>query len=74
MTPTLPKILSHHVGISVPDIDDAIDWYQRMFGFELEMRAFIDIIPAEVAFVRRGDFRLELFQVEGAAPLPAERR
>lgn len=74
MNPTLPEILPHHVGISVPDIDVAIGWYQRMLGFELEMRAFIDIIPADVAFVRRGDFRLELFQVEGAEPLPAERR
>lgn len=70
----LPEIRPHHVGISVPEIDAAIGWYQRMLGFELEMRAFIDIIPAEVAFVRRGDFRLELFQVAGAAPLPAERR
>ncbi|GBL56328.1 methylmalonyl-CoA/ethylmalonyl-CoA epimerase [Pseudomonas citronellolis] len=74
MNSTLPEIRPHHVGISVPDIDAAIGWYQRMLGFELEMRAFIDIIPADVAFVRRGDFRLELFQVEGAAPLPAERR
>lgn len=71
---TLPEIRPHHVGISVPDIDAAIGWYQRMLGFELEMRAFIDIIPAEVAFVRRGDFRLELFQVDEAAPLPPERR
>ena len=27
-----------------------------------------------MAFVRRGDFRIEIFQVEGAAPLPDDRR
>lgn len=74
MTQNCPEIKPHHVGVSVPDMDAAIDWYRRMLGFDLEMRTFIEIIPAEVAFIRRGDFRIELFQVAGAAPLPAERR
>jgi methylmalonyl-CoA/ethylmalonyl-CoA epimerase len=34
----------------------------------------LDAAPASVAFVRRGDFRIEIFQVEGAAPLPEDRR
>jgi methylmalonyl-CoA/ethylmalonyl-CoA epimerase len=55
-------------------MDEAIDWYGRMLGFSLEDRLFIDKIPAHVAFVRRGDFRIEIFQVEGAAALPADRR
>ncbi|MEQ6290595.1 VOC family protein [Vogesella sp. GCM10023246] len=69
-----PDIKPHHAGISVPDLDASIDWYGRMFGFELESRVFIDIIPADVAFMRRGNFRIELFQLQGAAPLPADRR
>lgn len=71
---TFPDIRPDHIGVSVPDIDASLAWYSRMFGFEVEMQAFIDIIPAHVAFLRRGDFRIELFQVEGAAPLPADRR
>ncbi|MGK9063737.1 VOC family protein [Stutzerimonas chloritidismutans] len=74
MNDLAPAIKPHHVGISVPDMDAAIAWYARMLGFELEMRAFIELIPAQVAFIRRGDFRIELFEVEGAAPLPADRR
>lgn len=74
MSASFPDIKPHHAGISVPDLDAAIAWYGRMFGFEQEMRAFIEIIPAQVAFIRRGDFRIELFQVEGAAPLPVDRR
>ncbi|MCA0242176.1 MAG: VOC family protein [Proteobacteria bacterium] len=65
---------AHHYGISVPDLDAALAWYRRMLGFELEERLFIDKIPAHIAFVRRGDFRIEIFQVEGAAPLPPDRR
>jgi methylmalonyl-CoA/ethylmalonyl-CoA epimerase len=69
-----PELIVDHIGISVPDLDASIAWYGRMFGFELEMRQHLPIIPADIAFLRRGDFRIELFQVEGAAPLPPERR
>jgi len=64
----------HHFGISVPDLDAALLWYQRMLGFELEERLHIAKIPAHIAFVKRGEFRIEIFQVEGAQPLPADRR
>ncbi len=64
----------HHFGISVPDLDAAIAWYGQMLGFALEQRLFIEKIPAHIAFVRRGEFRIEIFQVGGAAPLPNDRR
>lgn len=73
-TTDYPELVPDHIGISVPDIDAAIDWYGSMFGFELEMRQHLPIIPADIAFLRRGDFRIELFQVAGAAALPPERR
>jgi len=72
--PALPELRPHHFGISVPDLDAAIAWYGRMLGFALESRLSIDKIPAEIAFVRRGDFRIEIFQVRGAAALPPDRR
>lgn len=65
---------AHHFGISVPDLDAALAWYQTMLGFTLEERLHIAKIPAHIAFVKRGDFRIEIFQVEGAAPLPPDRR
>ena len=65
---------AHHFGISVPDLDAAIGWYGRMLGFLLEERLFMAKIPARIAFVKRGDFRVEIFEVEGAAPLPEDRR
>jgi methylmalonyl-CoA/ethylmalonyl-CoA epimerase len=69
-----PELLPDHIGISVPDLDAAIDWYGRMFGFVLELRQHLPVIPARIAFLRRGAFRIELFEVEGAAALPPERR
>lgn len=68
------KLAPHHLGVSVPDIKAAIDWYRDMLGFELEFQAFIEIIPAEVAFIKHGKFRLELFEVEDANALPDDRR
>jgi methylmalonyl-CoA/ethylmalonyl-CoA epimerase len=64
----------HHAGISVPDIEAAITWYKTMLGFEVEVRRTHPQPPAKVAFLRRGDLRIELFEVEGAASLPADRR
>lgn len=64
----------HHVGIGVPDLDAAIEWYRDYLGFVEDRRFDIESVKAKAAFVRRGDFRVELFEFEGAGPLPAHRR
>ncbi|WP_310632727.1 MULTISPECIES: VOC family protein [unclassified Paraburkholderia] len=72
--PLLPALRPHHFGISVPDLDAAVDWYGRMLGFTLEQQLHIEKIPARIAFARRDHYRIELFEVPGAAPLPDDRR
>ncbi|WP_233806996.1 VOC family protein [Paraburkholderia sp. HP33-1] len=72
--PLLPVLRPHHFGISVPDLDAAVAWYERMLGFKIETCMTIDKIPARIAFVRRDSYRIEIFEVPGAAPLPDERR
>ena len=69
-----PDFSFHHGGVSVPSLDEAIEWYRRVLGFELESRFPIEAAQAEAAFVRRGPLRFELFEVAGAKPLPDERR
>ncbi|WP_313803868.1 VOC family protein [Sphingobium sp.] len=64
----------HHGGVSVPSLDDAIDWYGRVLGFAVEKRFTIEAARARAAMVRKGPLRFELFEVEGAGPLPEERR
>jgi methylmalonyl-CoA/ethylmalonyl-CoA epimerase len=70
-----PLDLKHHHGaVSVPDLDASIAWYKRMLDFELETRFHLDVIPAEVAMLRRGVLRVELFHVVGASPIHEDRR
>ncbi len=70
----LPELAIHHVSISVPDLDAAISWYGEIFGFEVQFRFAIESIPAKAAFVKRGNLRLELWQVVGGLPVPSGRR
>ncbi|MFT3907602.1 MAG: VOC family protein [Steroidobacteraceae bacterium] len=68
------EIQHHHGAMSVPSLDEAIAWYERMLGFKVEKRFHIAKIPADVAMIKRGPLRLELFEVPNANPLPEERR
>ena len=64
----------HHVGVSVPDLEASIAWYGRVLEFELEARGRLPAADVQVALLRRGTLRIELFQPEHALPLPAARR
>ena len=64
----------HHTAISVPNLEDAIDWYKDVLGFKVERKFPIPTIPAEVAIIKNGDLRIEIFEVPDAAPLPEDRR
>lgn len=64
----------HHVGVSVPNIEEAIEWWDRVMGFKLQRRLKIPSIPAEIAILKHGALHVELFQSENAKPLPPERR
>lgn len=64
----------HHGGVSVPSLDEAIEWYGRVLGFAVEKRFHIAAAGAEAAMIRKGSLRFELFEVQGAAPLPDDRR
>lgn len=75
--PAIPHpldITPHHVGLSVPDLAASVAWYREMFGFTVEMYQEVSHVPFKGAFLKRGDFRLELFELPGANPLPPERR
>ncbi len=64
----------HHLGLSVPNLEASIAWYEKMLDFKLETQLTVAAIPARIAFLKRGNFRIELFEVEGAAALPEDRR
>lgn len=64
----------HHVGVSVPDLEASIKWYCNVLDFEVEARCHLPPVPANVAFLRRGVLRVELFQPEEGKPMSDERR
>ena len=64
----------HHGGISVPSLDEAIAWYGRVLGFEVEREFYIEAAKSRTAMLKKGPLRFEMFEVEGAAPLPEDRR
>jgi methylmalonyl-CoA/ethylmalonyl-CoA epimerase len=68
------EITPHHVGISVPNLEESIAWYKRMLGFEVVTRMPGGESGMNVALIKRGNFHIELFQVAGAKPLPEYRR
>ena len=70
-----PSVRPHHVGISVADLQASIAWYERYLGFALESLVPVPEDEGRVAMlVAQGGFRVELFELPGAAPLPADRR
>lgn len=70
----IPTLEPHHFSIAVTDIGKAIDWYQSILGFQLEFEFDAPGIPAKGAFLRGHALRLELWQAEGVAPVPEERK
>ena len=73
---TVPRfdLRPHHAGISVPDLDASIAWYCDMLGFTVDLVMDIPADTGRLAMLKNGDFRVELFEVPGAAPLPDDRR
>ncbi len=70
----MPEFVFHHGGVSVPDIEAAIDWYGNVLGYAVEKRFFIAPAKAKTAMLRKGPLRIELFEPEDAAALPEDRR
>ena len=63
----------HHGGVSVPDLEAAIDWWDRVLGFKVLRRGTIPSVPCEMAMLANGNLHMELFEVPGATA-PAENR
>lgn len=68
-----PDLKWHHVGFSVSDIEKTIDFYSSVFGLEVEFRKYIEPIDTHFAFLRRDNFRFEIFQKAGSQPIPEHR-
>lgn len=52
----------HHVGISVANMEESIVWYQKHLDFELLWCKDFPPIHTKIAFLKHGDFQVELFE------------
>lgn len=68
-----PDLTPHHTGLSVRDLEASISFWRDLFGFELDFRTEIPPIKAKIAFLKRGGYRLELFEIEGSSSVPDDR-
>ena len=55
----------HHIGVAVPNLDEAIAQYEHLFGGELEHRAHVADQGVEAAAVLVGGSRIELLAPTG---------
>ena len=62
-----------HVGISVKNMEEALDWYKRNLDFELVKDDYVPPLGARICFIRNGDFEIELFQYDDPRPIPEDR-
>jgi methylmalonyl-CoA/ethylmalonyl-CoA epimerase len=63
----------HHGALSVPDLAAAKEWYAAILGFTYERGRFVEAIPAEMAMLKNGPLRIELFQPANGV-IPSEPR
>lgn len=64
------KMRPHHCGIFVPDIESSIKWYRDTLDFTLSKRSTLshNKTHTKVAFMKCGDFYIELFDHPEATP------
>lgn len=62
-----------HVGISVKNMEEALEWYKRNLDFELVKDDYVPPLKARICFIRNGDFEIELFEYDNPKPIPEDR-
>lgn len=62
-----------HVGVSVYNMDESIEWYKKNLDFEVVQDDYVPPLKSRIVFIRNGDFEIELFQYDEPKPIPEER-
>ncbi len=57
-----PSLKVHHFGISVANLSEAIEWYQKHLDCTFLWQNDFPMIQTQIAFLQHGDFRIELFE------------
>jgi methylmalonyl-CoA/ethylmalonyl-CoA epimerase len=68
-----PFLKPLHVGISIARMPEAISWYQEVLDFKLQWCKDFPELNTKIAFLKQGDFEIELFEHYQTIALPEER-
>ena len=71
---TVPEFSFDHGAVSVPDLERSIAWYERVLGFSVLRKFWLEAASARCAMMGRGSLMIELFEATDADPLLPERR
>lgn len=63
-----------HVGISVYNMEESIEWYKRNLGFQTVSDNYYEFLQARIVFIKSGDFEIELFKYKEPKELPEDRK
>ncbi len=64
----------NHFAISVPNLEESIAWYEKVFGFKVFDRSEIPGVGIKVSHMVSSGLVLEIFEAPGANPLPDDRK
>lgn len=64
-----------HTGISVRNMAEAVEWYEKWLGFkQVEDLGFVPPLKAHLLFIEdKNGYQIELFEYENPKPTPEER-
>jgi catechol 2,3-dioxygenase-like lactoylglutathione lyase family enzyme len=63
----------HLFGITVPNLEETVRWYSENLNFVYDYTYEVEALKMKAAFMTLGSFRLELFEVQNADPMPEYR-
>ncbi|MBD3885767.1 VOC family protein [Phormidium tenue FACHB-886] len=64
---SLARLQPHHIALSVPNLDETIQWYQDKLGFTTTLRRELPQFSTRQAFLELNGFRIEVFERENSA-------
>lgn len=62
-----------HVGISVYNMEESLDWYSKNLGYELISDEYIPPLGARICFIGNDTFQIELFRYDNPKKMPEDR-
>lgn len=63
-----------HTGISVRNMDEAIEWYNKNLGFTVaRVDGYCPPLKANIVFIERDGYEIELFEYDEPKPIPEDR-